>query len=74
MKIVIEVVAGRFNVTGDAVLQDKIVSLGMLELAKAAIISQPAPQAAASGIEVPNKAIADRLLNSPPGTNGHHGG
>lgn len=71
MKIVIEVVAGQLKVAGDAVLQDKIATLGLLELAKSAILAQPAaPQ---PGIAVPDAALKNRLLAAPPGVNGTHG-
>jgi hypothetical protein len=60
VKIVLEIVAGQLKVTGDAVLQDKIASLGLLELAKVAIIQQPTPQ---PGVEVPNGALQRHLLN-----------
>lgn len=74
MKIAIEIdAAGQFKLTGDAVLRDKIASLGLIEFAKGVILSQPVAQAAA-GIEVPNAAAQRSLLNAPPGTNGHHGG
>lgn len=73
MKIAIELAAGQLRLTGDAVLQDKIASLGMLEMAKSMLLNQAAPQPT-GGIEVPTGPLKDRLLAPPPANGTHHGG
>lgn len=61
MKVAIEVdAAGQLHVTGDAILGNKIAVLGMLELAKVAVLQNPAAQQ--PGIAVPNQSLTQQLL------------
>ena len=64
MEIVIRIVDGKFTVS--TAISDKVTALGMLELAKAVILSQPAP----SAVQVPTPDMSKRLLVGA-GHNGH---
>lgn len=65
MEIVIRLVDGRLLLNSNAPPGDKVALLGMLELAKAAVLQQ----SAALGVQVPGPQLARQLLATP--ANGH---